>query len=123
MHHGHFPPPPYGYGYGYGPYAWPAPYAYGGYAQAPYAYGAPQTAQGAAPRPVLNQRFVTGALVGAAAAYMLSNPAVQDAAIKGAVKVWTVVQGGVEEMKERFRDAEAELHAAQVYGDVDDGAE
>jgi hypothetical protein len=86
-------------------------------------YPAPQATQTPAPQPVLNQRFVTGALVGAAAAYMLSNPAVQDAAIKGAVKVWTVVQGGVEEMKERLRDAEAELHAAQVYGEPDDGVE
>lgn len=59
-------------------------------------------------------RFIKGALVGAAVAYVLTNEKVQRGAIKGAVKAWSLVQGGVEEMKEKFRDAEAELHAAQM---------
>lgn len=59
-------------------------------------------------------RFIKGALVGAAVAYILTNEKVQRGAIKGAVKAWSLVQGGVEEMKEKFRDAEAELHAAQM---------
>lgn len=61
-----------------------------------------------------NPRFIKGALVGAVAAYLLTNDNVQQAAIKSAVKVWSMLQGGVEEMKERFRDAEAELHATQA---------
>jgi hypothetical protein len=60
-----------------------------------------------------NPRFMRGVLIGAAAAYLLSNEQVQQAAIRGMVQVWSLVQGGVEEMKERFRDAEAELHAGQ----------
>jgi hypothetical protein len=59
-----------------------------------------------------NDRFVRGLLIGAAAAYLLTNEDVQRTVIKGAVKVWSTVQGGVEEAKERFRDAEAELQAA-----------
>jgi hypothetical protein len=53
-----------------------------------------------------------GALVGAAAAYLLSNESVQRTAIRSVVSLWSTLQGGVEEMKERFRDAEAELHQA-----------
>ncbi len=59
-------------------------------------------------------RFLKGLLVGAAAAYILTNESVQRTAIKGAVKAWTTVQGGLEEVKERFQDAEAELHAAEA---------
>lgn len=61
-----------------------------------------------------NDRFIKGLLIGAAAAYILSNESVQRTAIKGAVKAWSLVQGGLEEVKERFHDAEAELHAAEV---------
>jgi len=61
-----------------------------------------------------NPRFLKGALFGALAAYLLTNETVQQNAIKAAVRAWSLVQGGVEEMKERFRDAEAELHAAQA---------
>lgn len=58
-----------------------------------------------------NDRFMKGLMIGAAAAYLLHNESVQRSAIKGAVNLWGSVQGSVEELKERFRDAEAELHA------------
>lgn len=61
-----------------------------------------------------NDRFLKGLLIGAAATYLLTNESVQRTAISGAVKVWNFIQGGVEEIKERFHDAEAELHAAQA---------
>lgn len=63
---------------------------------------------------IRNPRFIKGALIGAAAIYLLSNERAQQGAIKTAVKAWSLVQGGVEEMKERFRDAEAEMHSAQT---------
>jgi hypothetical protein len=87
---------------------------YAGYAPDPYYYpAAPMGIQPMAPLPAAtNTRFLKGAVVGALAAYLLSNPEVQQAGIKGAVRTWSLLQGGVEEMKERFRDAEAELHAA-----------
>jgi hypothetical protein len=37
---------------------------------------------------------------------------VQQSAIKGAVNVWTLLQGGVAELKERFHDAGAEMRGA-----------
>lgn len=58
-----------------------------------------------------NDRFLKGLLIGAAAAYLLTNENVQRTAIKGAVKAWSLLQGGVEELKERFHDAEAEIRA------------
>ena len=61
-----------------------------------------------------NDRFLKGLLIGAAATYLITNESVQKTAIKSAVKVWSLVQGGVEEMKERFHDAEAEIQAAEA---------
>ena len=61
-----------------------------------------------------NERFLKGLLIGAAAAYLLTNESVQRSAIKGVVKVWSMLQGGVEEIKERFHDAEAEIRAAEA---------
>lgn len=60
-----------------------------------------------------NERFIKGLVIGAAAAYLLTNESVQRGAIKGLVKLWSAVQGGVAEVKERFHDAEAELRAAE----------
>ncbi|WP_206199350.1 YtxH domain-containing protein [Parasulfuritortus cantonensis] len=60
---------------------------------------------------MFNDRFLKGLLIGAAAAYLLTNETVQRNAIKGTVKVWSLLQGGVEELKERFHDAEAEIRA------------
>ncbi len=45
---------------------------------------------------------------------MLTNESVQRTAIKGVVKAWSMLQGGVEEIKERFQDAEAEIRAAEA---------
>lgn len=82
----------------------------------PPGYGAPESrAAGFPPGPrqrgLGNPRFVRGLVVGAAVAALLSDERVQRAAIRTAVRTWTAVSGGVEELKERFRDAEAELHA------------
>ncbi len=53
--------------------------------------------------------FVKGLLIGAGATFLLTNDTVQKNMIAAMVKLWSSLQGGVEEMKERFRDAEAEL--------------
>ena len=67
------------------------------------------------PTSVLSRdRFLKGLLIGAAATYLLTNEQVQRTAIKGVVQAWSLLQGGMEEIKERFGDAEAELrHASQ----------
>jgi hypothetical protein len=80
-------------------------------------YPAAPTAAQATGTFLSNPRFVKGARVGALAAYLLTNEQVQQSAIKAAVKSWSMLQGGVEEMKERFRDAEAELHASHLNED------
>jgi len=58
--------------------------------------------------------FLKGLLIGAAATYLITNDSVQKTAIKSAVRVWSSVQGGMEEIKERFRDAEAEIQASEA---------
>ena len=125
-----------GYGHGYGPSMagapwggymymdpWPGPHPYP-YAH-PYGLGfapglapppgwAPPAAQPLAAAPNmatlgLNNRFAMGMLVGGALTYVLTNEAIQRAAIRGIMQVWLTIQGGIEETKERFRDAESEI--------------
>ncbi|MCG8425900.1 MAG: hypothetical protein MI754_00925 [Chromatiales bacterium] len=118
----------------YPPHMYPGwqqqPGAYYGYPQQGYNYNAgvyppqnmappmgqqvPQQAPSSSFFNFTSSSFVKGAVIGAVTAYVLTNENVQQGAIKAAVKGWAMVQGGVEEMKERFRDAEAELHAANM---------
>lgn len=60
-----------------------------------------------------SNRFMKGLIIGAAATYVLTNEQIQRAAIKSAVMAWSTLQGGVEELKERFQDAEAEIRMAE----------
>lgn len=55
-----------------------------------------------------NASYIKGLLVGAGAALLMTNPTVQTAVVKGAVAAWSAVVGGIEEIKERVRDAKAE---------------
>ncbi len=57
--------------------------------------------------------FVKGALIGAAAAYLLSNKKVQESLFKTVAKGTTMFQMGMEELKERYEDAQAEIESAQ----------
>ncbi|MFW5837781.1 MAG: YtxH domain-containing protein [Desulfovibrionaceae bacterium] len=58
-----------------------------------------------------NPGYAKGFVVGAAVAVVLANPTVQKAIVSGAVKLWSSVQGGVEEVKERIQDYKAEMSA------------
>ena len=60
-----------------------------------------------------NDALVKGLLIGAGVAYLLANETVQKNLMTAGVKLWSALQRGVEEMKERFRDAEAEAHASE----------
>ena len=62
-----------------------------------------------------NDQFLKGLLIGAGVTYLMSNEKVQQKMIKTAVQGWSMMQGGMEEMKERFRDAEAEIQADQEF--------
>lgn len=55
-----------------------------------------------------NQAYIKGAVVGAAATLILTNPTVKKALVKGVVGIWETLQGGVEEFKEQIRDVQAE---------------
>jgi len=56
-----------------------------------------------------NPSYLKGFVVGAGVALVLSNPAVQKALVTGVVKLWSTVQGGVEEVKEQIQDIKAEM--------------
>jgi hypothetical protein len=53
--------------------------------------------------------YLKGFFIGAGATLILTNPSVQKALVRGAVKLWSFIQGGVEEVKEQFRDVNAEM--------------
>ncbi len=57
--------------------------------------------------------FVKGALIGVAAAYLLTNKKVQESLFKTVVKGSSAFQMGMEELKERYEDAQAELEAKE----------
>lgn len=55
-----------------------------------------------------NDQWVKGAVVGAAAAVLLTNSTVQKTLAKGVIGLWGTLQSGVEEFKEQIRDIQAE---------------
>jgi hypothetical protein len=55
-----------------------------------------------------NASYIKGVLIGAGATLLVTNPKVQSAIVNGAVAAWAAVVGGIEEIKERVRDAKAE---------------
>ena len=56
-----------------------------------------------------DQQFWKGAILGAAVTFLLTNDAVQKSIIKGTAKLYGMVQGGVQEIKEKFEDVQAEM--------------
>lgn len=58
--------------------------------------------------------FIKGALIGAAVTYLLTNEKIQDALFKTAAKSSTMFQTGMEEVKERYEDAKAEVAARNM---------
>lgn len=63
------------------------------------------------PKNLNTSEILTGALIGAAATYVLTNENVQKALFKGALSISDIFNGGLDEMKERFEDAKAEREA------------
>lgn len=57
--------------------------------------------------------FLQGAVVGAIAAYVLTNENAQQTIFKSIVKMGKLFEAGKEELKERFEDAKAEIEAGQ----------
>lgn len=61
-----------------------------------------------------SKQFLIGALVGAVGAYLLTNEKAQKNLFKTIAKGTEMFQMGIEEMKERFEDAKAELAAKEA---------
>lgn len=57
--------------------------------------------------------FVKGALIGAAVTYLLTNKGAQDSMMKAVSKGTELFQAGMEEVKERYEDARAQMEANQ----------
>ncbi len=57
------------------------------------------------------EQFIIGALLGAAATYVLSDEALRAKLLKGAMKLYGNVAGGIEEFKEQLADLKAEAQA------------
>lgn len=61
-----------------------------------------------------SEQFLVGALVGAAAAYVLSDAELRGKIIKSGLKLYGSLAGGLAEMKEQAADLQAELEAEQA---------
>ena len=94
---------------------WGPPAGHGDSAQVPAYQALPPRAQSSSGSILPRDRFLKGLLIGAAATYLLTNEQVQRTAIKGVVQAWSLLQGGLEEIKERFGDAQAELNHANQH--------
>lgn len=57
------------------------------------------------------QKFLIGAAIGAVGVYLLTNEEAQKTIFKTVAKTGEMLSAGMEEMKERFEDAKAELDA------------
>lgn len=53
--------------------------------------------------------FLKGALIGALATFILTNENAQRVIFKGFAKVSSLLESGIEELKERYEDAKAEV--------------
>lgn len=97
-------PYPFGPFFGSGP-ASPGGPAFGASGDAPQAGGNWHRHPGA-------DSLMKGLAIGAGAAYLLTNETAQRTILRTAVQVWSLLQNGIEELKERLHDAEAEVAAA-----------
>ena len=57
--------------------------------------------------------FIKGALIGAVATFILTNENAQRAIFKGFAKVSGLCEAGIEELKERYEDAKAEVNSQE----------
>jgi hypothetical protein len=60
-----------------------------------------------------SQQFLVGALLGAAAAYVLADEALRAKLIRGGMQLYAGITGGIEEIKEQIADIQAEMAVGQ----------
>ena len=56
-----------------------------------------------------NPSYLKGFVIASGITLVAANPSVQQALIKGGLKIWNFFQGGVEEIKEQIQDVKAEM--------------
>lgn len=61
-----------------------------------------------------SEQFLLGALVGAAAAYVLSDEELRGKLVKSGIRLYSNVVGSFEEMKEQVADLKAEVEAERM---------
>ncbi|KAB2920684.1 MAG: YtxH domain-containing protein [Dechloromonas sp.] len=59
------------------------------------------------------EQFILGALIGAAAVYVLGDEEMRNKLVKAGMKLYAGVAGGFEEIKEQMADIRAEVEAEQ----------
>lgn len=64
-----------------------------------------------------NEQFLLGALLGAGAAWVLSDEEMRGKIMKAGMKLYASLVGGFEEMKEQMADIRAELETEQYGGE------
>jgi hypothetical protein len=60
-----------------------------------------------------NQQFLLGAVLGAAAVYVLGDEKLRGKLMKSGMNLYASILGGIEEMKEQAADLRAEMEAGQ----------
>lgn len=61
------------------------------------------------------QDFLKGAFIGAVATFILTNENAQKAIFKSFAKISSLFESGIEELKERYEDAKAEINDAESF--------
>jgi hypothetical protein len=82
----------------------------------------PVLGRNAVTRTLLDRHFLGGLAVGAVVTLVLGNRDVQQALFRGIARVATAARSGVEEVKERFHDAEAEVAMEATDAAEEEGA-
>lgn len=95
-------------GYGYGDSGWGAGYARSGLFDSGLLQNMPAFLQSRNA-----EQFLLGAVIGAAAAWVLADEELRGKLIKAGMKVYAGIAGGFEEMKEQMSDIKAEVAAEQ----------
>lgn len=114
--------PPYGAGPGYD-----AGYANRGMPGAEHGYGQGGYGAGAMDAGILQglpmmlrsrhtEQFLLGAVIGAAAAWVLADEELRAKLVKAGIKLYAGIAGGFEEMKEQVADIKAEVEAERQGG-------
>jgi hypothetical protein len=87
-------------------------YQYGVYGHsqnAPAVYNSPPPANTVLGMNFRDRQFWKGAAIGGGLALLLTNDAVQRTLIRGVTSVFTAARAGVEEIREKFEDIQAEI--------------